>query len=142
MDGRRGEVMIGHCGKDLQKLWYDDLDCHVAMGFRVATMGLDVLSCLEKLHSLGFCHQDLKLENICFKNGQYTLIDFGCALRINHKKVKSKKPRGNTMFASIRQLTGRVIPQDDVESLLYVLTYCMDNFQLPWQKLKSGTTMQ
>ena len=46
------------------------------------------------------------------------------------------------MFASIRQLTGRVIPQDDVESLLYVLTYCMDNFQLPWQKLKSGTTMQ
>jgi hypothetical protein len=25
---------------------------------------------------------------------------------------------------------------------LYVLTYCMDNFQLPWQKLKSGTTMQ
>ena len=84
----------------------------------------------------------MKLENICFKRGQYTLIDYGCALRINEKKTKSKKLRGNTMFASVRQLNGRVLPVDDVESLLYVLTYCMDNFQLPWQKLKSGTTMQ
>ena len=54
------------------------------MGLRVATMGLDVLSCLEKLHELGFMHQDLKLENICFKNGQYTLIDYGCAMKISY----------------------------------------------------------
>ena len=124
--------MISNCGKDLQSLWYDEMDCHVPMILRVARMGIDILACLQRLHSIGFCHMDLKLENICFKNSQYTLIDFGCSIRINFKKKKCKKARGNTMFASVRQLHSRVVPADDVESLLYLMTYCLDDFNLPW----------
>jgi len=118
------------------------MDCHVPMILRVARMGTDILACLQRLHGIGFCHMDLKLENICFKNSQYTLIDFGCSIRINFKKKKCKKARGNTMFASVRQLHSRVVPADDVESLLYLMTYCLDDFNLPWQKLRNGTTMQ
>lgn len=46
------------------------------------------------------------------------------------------------MFASIRQLQGRIEPIDDVESLLYVMAFCLDKFKLPWQHLKDGCTIQ
>ena len=104
-------------------------------------MGIDILNALKTLHRVGYCHQDLKLENICFKDGQYRLIDFGCSSKILDEK-DLKNARGNLMFASIQQFTYRIRPSDDIESLLYVMAYCIDSFKLPWSFMSVGATLQ
>lgn len=98
-------------------------------------MGIQVLEALKNLHKVGFCHWDLKLDNICYDNGNYYLIDFAYAQRINpdssHKITTFK---GNSMFASIRkfQVCNKAAPIDDVESLFYLIAFCIDGFYLPW----------
>lgn len=67
---------------------------------------------LERLHSLGYSHGDLKLENICARSTQgdsclkFTLIDFGMSQKIVKLGSKRDVPtltfRGNLMFASDR----------------------------------------
>ncbi len=66
---------------------------------------------LQKLHELGFLHNDLKLENILVGESDpesIYLIDFGLATRyidpLTQKHVKKKqlcKFSGNFLFASI-----------------------------------------
>lgn len=38
---------------------------------KVAEMGIQILEALNNLHSVGFCHWDLKLDNICYNEGTY-----------------------------------------------------------------------
>jgi hypothetical protein len=45
------------------------------------------------------------------------------------------------MFASIKQFTYRIRPSDDIESLLYVMAYCIDSFKLPWSFMSVGATL-
>jgi len=98
-------------------------------------MGMQVISSLEKLHAAGFVHQDIKLDNICWKDGFYYLIDFGYAHRINPPHTKAKRTfKGNSMFASHRKFhdVNCMNAYDDLESLLYLLCYCLCGFWLPW----------
>lgn len=98
-------------------------------------MGIQILRALQKLHKVGFCHWDLKLDNICYSDGFYYLIDFALAQRIQEKpNYGVKNFKGNSMFASIRKYKLYPIagPIDDIESLLYLLCFCMDEFYLPW----------
>ena len=37
----------------------------------------DVVKGVKHMHSKGFAHRDLKVENILFHNGKYKLADFG-----------------------------------------------------------------
>ena len=46
---------------------------------KISQMALQVLESLQRLHSVGFCHWDIKLDNICFNEGRYYLIDFAFA---------------------------------------------------------------
>ena len=98
-------------------------------------MGQQVLSALRKLHEVGFCHWDIKLDNICINDGYYYMIDFAFSQRIDNIPSRNIKHfKGNSMFASIRKFNmhptaGSV---DDIESLLYLLCFCMDEFYLPW----------
>ena len=46
------------------------------------------------------------------------------------------------MFASVRQIRGRIRPNDDVESLLYLLAYCLDGFKLPWQSHRTSSDLK
>ena len=40
----------------------------------------DLVKRLEQLHSLGYCHGDIKPENLCRgSDGKFYLIDFGIA---------------------------------------------------------------
>ena len=65
---------------------------------------------IRRLHSFGYSHSDLKLENICARirsNGKFkfTLIDFGMVAKLprigeNINKAK-KRHRGNLMNASL-----------------------------------------
>lgn len=98
-------------------------------------MGLQLLSSFEKLHAAGFVHQDIKLDNICLKDGYYYLIDFGYAHRINPAHTQKKYGfKGNSMFASHRKFkdTVNMNAYDDIESLMYLICYCLNAFWLPW----------
>ena len=94
-----------------------------------------MLSALGKLHTVGFCHWDIKLDNICIGNGFYYMIDFAFAQRIDNVPSRNIKHfKGNSMFASIRKFNMHPTagPVDDLESLLYLICFCMDEFYLPW----------
>jgi len=75
------------------------------------------------------------LDNICYDKGNYCLIDFAYAQRMepeySHKITQFK---GNSMFASIRkfELCDNACPIDDIESLFYLIAFCIDGFYLPW----------
>ena len=138
----RAELMMSHCGQDLNKEWAKYMTNKILANsiefkLHVCDMTKQVLSALECLHLVGFCHWDLKLDNICYKEGYYYLIDFALAQRINspHKK-KSMSFKGNSMFASMRKfdMNSVAYPNDDIESLLYLVCYCYSEFYLPWLK--------
>ncbi|CAB4496028.1 unnamed protein product [Rhizophagus irregularis] len=40
---------------------------------------LDLLSCLEKIHTRGYTHGDVAIRNVIQRNGHFYLIDFGLA---------------------------------------------------------------
>lgn len=96
-----------------------------------------MLTALDALHQIGYCHWDLKLDNICYKEGYYYLIDFALAQRTQpFEKCPRKRTffKGNSMFASMRkfELKPNAYPIDDIESLLYLICFCFDEFYLPW----------
>lgn len=75
---------MSHCGVDLNKEWlpYMESRSHARsthFKLKVTEMGIQVLNALEKLHTAGFCHWDLKLDNLCYDAGKYFLIDFAFA---------------------------------------------------------------
>jgi tRNA A-37 threonylcarbamoyl transferase component Bud32 len=43
---------------------------------KIAEMGIQMIDALNVLHKIGFTHWDIKLDNICYANGTYYLIDF------------------------------------------------------------------
>ncbi|CDW82169.1 protein kinase-like protein [Stylonychia lemnae] len=100
----------------------------------ILLVGMQMLDLLEKFHSLGFVHNDMKPQNIMTKYGQNQvyLIDFG--LTSNTAEQKKYKFRGTPFFASnsalLKQGNG---PKDDIESLIYILIY-FNYGNLPWTK--------
>lgn len=76
--------MMSHCGQDLNKEWEKYMaNRRVAKSpeikLLICDMARQVLSALRALHKVGYCHWDLKLDNICFKDGHFYLIDFALA---------------------------------------------------------------
>lgn len=109
------------------------------------------------MHSLGFVHNDLKLENILigFRDPSLLyLIDFGLSysyLKIDgqHKEKKyTGNFSGNFLFASLNSCRGNnKSRRDDVESALYIMIYLLNDKYLPWLELeskirKSGMTLR
>lgn len=81
---QRAELLITHCGCDLNKKWFKYMEQPQLAStwdfkVKVAEMGIQVLDALNSLHKVGFCHWDLKLDNICYNKGSYFLIDFAYA---------------------------------------------------------------
>ncbi|KAJ4792429.1 casein kinase I [Rhynchospora pubera] len=113
----------------------------------VACIAVEAISILEKLHSKGFVHGDVKPEN--FLLGQpgspdekkLFLIDLGLASR--WKEASSgqhveydQRPdifRGTIRYASVHAHLGRTgSRRDDLESLSYTLIFLIRG-RLPWQ---------
>ena len=101
---------------------------------------------LYKLHSIGFVHNDLKLENILIgtdsnKNlEKIYVVDFGISSRYydcvqqKHMSLRDGVPfKGTFRFASqnhhCRSLSQS--RRDDLESLIYLCIFCLTN-DLPW----------
>lgn len=138
VESQKGVLMISDCGKDLNKEWLYFMESRKAstscsLKIKVAEMAQQLLESLESLHKVGFCHWDLKLDNICYDDGKYFLIDFAFSQRIK-RSYPITAFKGNSMFASIRKfrMNSRAHPIDDIESLMYLVCFCMDGFYLPW----------
>ena len=84
VEDKRAELLMSHCGVDLNHEWLpymqrNSMAQSSSFKLKVAEMAQQVFSALWKLHKAGFCHWDLKLDNICYKHGYYYLIDFAFA---------------------------------------------------------------
>nr|XP_043612356.1 casein kinase 1-like protein HD16 [Erigeron canadensis] len=113
----------------------------------VACIAVEAISILEKLHSKGFVHGDVKPEN--FLLGQpgsadekkLYLIDLGLASKwkessSNQHVEYDQRPdifRGTIRYASVHAHLGRTgSRRDDLESLAYTLIFLIKG-RLPWQ---------
>lgn len=112
-----------------------------------ACIAVEAIAILEKLHSKGFVHGDIKPEN--FLLGQpgtadekkLFLIDLGLASRWKEASSSQhveydQRPdifRGTIRYASVHAHLGRTgSRRDDLESLAYTLVFIMRG-RLPWQ---------
>ena len=116
-------------------------------------IGIQITDLLEELHSIGYVHNDLKLDNICVggtKKGdeqdQLKLIDFGIASQFvknegslkeptnddEHANVQTKRFQGNYAFCSPNVLRNKTTSRrDDFLSLVYILIY-LTTMKLPF----------
>lgn len=104
------------------EIYFTHLNCRLSQ-ISVASLGLSVLKCLEKVHKAGYVYNDLKLDNImvgfgqklpqkyvdddAFLNSDINLIDFGFSTPYINRKNGENLPkktvsnfRGNMVFAS------------------------------------------
>jgi serine/threonine protein kinase len=83
---------------------FDKMERRLSVAF-VANVGLQILSRLEKMHSVGILHRDVKPENFLFGDSQkrYILyvLDFGLSKRYIDLKTKEHIP-----FRTDKRLTG------------------------------------
>jgi serine/threonine protein kinase len=97
---------------------------------------------VQYMHEQGYCHLDLKLENICMdRDGRVYLLDFGCAESFLTEPPRAEcfdYLRGNRFSA--RDLHRGVVcsPRADLESIAFCLLYWLTG-SLPWAKLE-GTS--
>lgn len=97
---------------------------------------------MRNLHSLGFVHNDLKLENILVGHkdpDRVYLIDFGLTQEYNDEngvhleKQYIRKFSGNFLFASLNSCRGNnKSRRDDMESAIYIMIYLLNDNYLPW----------
>jgi len=108
-------------GNNLEN-YFSSINCRLSK-ISVASLGLSLLDCLEKVHKAGFVFNDLKLDNIMigfgqklpekylddnsFLNVDISLIDFGFSTPYINRKTGELLPkktvsnfRGNLVFAS------------------------------------------
>lgn len=107
----------------------------------ILSFGMQAITRIEKLHSLGYVHGDINPNNFLMGRtdlGRVYLIDFGLSRRFRGtdgthvKKDVSKFLPGVRIFASPHVLDGWVHSRrDDIISLGYCLIY-MVNLDLPW----------
>jgi len=102
---------------------------------------------LRDLHKIGYVHNDLKLENILIGHrdtDRIYLIDFGLAQSFidengfHLEKQYVRKFSGNFLFASLNSCRGNnKSRRDDMESVMYIMIYLLNDNYLPWCDIES-----
>ncbi|XP_056169397.1 casein kinase 1-like protein HD16 isoform X2 [Syzygium oleosum] len=134
-------------GQNLHVLMQNSPDNRLAV---VACVAVEAISILEKLHSKGYIHGDIKPGNFLLgppgtpEDKKLYLTDLGLARRWldnstgSHVKYDQTPScfRGTTWFASVHAHLGRTSSRrDDLESLAYMLVKFISG-RLPWQEYK------
>ncbi|XP_047086175.1 casein kinase 1-like protein HD16 [Lolium rigidum] len=143
-------LVMDMLGPSLKDVWYSQgQEVTFQMG---ACIAIEAISILEKIHSKGFVHGDVKPEN--FLLGQpgsadekkIFLVDFGLASNWKRNIASSnmhvqydQRPgifRGTVRYASVHAHLGRTSSRrDDLESLAYTLMFLLRG-SLPWKGIQ------
>lgn len=113
--------------------------------FQISTvlrMGIEMLKCIEKMHSLGYIHRDIKPSNFLLRASRrhpIALIDYGLSRPYidpdTHLPVKQRSNPGfvgTTKYASINAHEGKELGRvDDLFSWFYSLIEMWAG-RLPW----------
>lgn len=96
-------------------------------------LAYNMLESVDRLHSLGIYHGDIKPDNFCVNQDKLYIFDFGVSSYL-HEKKQNTELIGTYRYASISVHQRNIYHQnDDLESLLYTLFY-IRLLNLPWQK--------
>ncbi|KAF7814226.1 casein kinase 1-like protein HD16 [Senna tora] len=165
--GRQGDyyiMVMDMLGPSLWDVWNNN--SHTMSTEMVACIAIEAISILEKMHSRGYVHGDVKPENFLLGSPgspdekRLFLVDLGLATRWRDNTTGlhvdyDQRPdvfRGTVRYASVHAHLGRTASRrDDLESLAYTLVFLLRG-RLPWQgyqgenkgffvcKKKMGTT--
>ena len=148
------------CGKNIVQLfWYGVQDNYFIMvmtyidGISLSntnmTMNMDIqektkwfiasVQLLEKIHSVGVIHRDIKPAHFIFWNEKWYLIDFGFSTFASASALSSNPVReyiiGTPNYISISIHNGfSPTARDDLISLVYIFSELCEKERLPWTR--------
>ncbi|CAL5206525.1 unnamed protein product [Lathyrus oleraceus] len=146
--GRQGDfyiMVMDILGPSLWDVWNNKT--HTMSAEMVACIAIEAISILEKMHSRGYVHGDVKPENFLLgcpgthEEKKLFLVDLGLASRWRDNSTGlhveyDQRPdvfRGTVRYASVHAHLGRTgSRRDDLESLAYTLIFLLRG-RLPWQ---------
>ncbi|XP_039026067.1 casein kinase 1-like protein HD16 [Hibiscus syriacus] len=146
--GRQGDyyvMVMDMLGPSLWDVWNNNN--HTMSVEMVACIAIEAISILEKMHSKGYVHGDVKPENFLLGHvgtpdeKKLFLVDLGLATRWQDSSTGlhaeyDQRPdvfRGTVRYASVHAHLGRTCSRrDDLESLAYTLVFLLKG-RLPWQ---------
>ncbi|KAG6669266.1 hypothetical protein CIPAW_01G232300 [Carya illinoinensis] len=146
--GRQGDyfvMVMDMLGPSLWDVWNNN--SHIMSIEMVACIAIEAISILEKMHSRGYVHGDVKPENFLLgppgtpDEKRLFLVDLGLATRWRdsgtgmHVEYDQRPDvfRGTVRYASVHAHLGRTgSRRDDLESLAYTLVFLLRG-HLPWQ---------
>ncbi|KAH1110440.1 hypothetical protein GYH30_009351 [Glycine max] len=147
--GRQGDyyiMVMDILGPSLWDVWNNN-NPHMMSTEMVACIAIEAISILEKMHSRGYVHGDVKPENFLLgppgtpNEKKLFLVDLGLATRWRDSSTGlhveyDQRPdvfRGTVRYASVHAHLGRTgSRRDDLESLAYTLVFLLRG-RLPWQ---------
>lgn len=120
----------------------------------IFSIGLKLITILEKVHKAGVIFNDLKMDNILVSDPEkpadtLVLIDFGLATMFRAKdgshiqKSRSKKFEGNIIFSSLNQMNFMAASRrDDLIGLCYMLVYLLKRGNVQFSGIKYNEQLQ
>lgn len=104
-------------------------------------VGLQMLTILEKLHSLGVMHWDIKPSNFVLNMDEeypLVLIDFGCSTKIRPDGLQWDTIIGTTRYASVNNhKLKRIGLADEMICWFFSVLEFVSSKPLPWSLMKS-----
>ncbi|KAM1060341.1 hypothetical protein TB1_024265 [Malus domestica] len=146
--GQQGDyyvMVMDILGPSLWDVWNNN--SHTMSVEMVACIAIEAISILEKMHSRGYVHGDVKPENFLLgppgtpDEKKLYLVDLGLATRWRestsgqHVEYDQRPDvfRGTVRYSSVHAHLGRTgSRRDDLESLAYTLVFLLRG-RLPWQ---------